>query len=1632
MRGVQDYSTLFYFNPLPNWVYDRETFEILDVNQSALDHYGYSKDEFLSMTIRDLRPKEEVSKLHAAHVDMDSKQGNIYFGTFTHQKKNRKLIRVDVNGHKVEFMNRKCLMVTCQDVTAKEKQLLELKESEQKLKTASSIAKLGYWRQDMDSNVLSWSDEVYRIWERNRSEFNVTFENFFKTIHPADREFFNREQKALILGEKDLNFCHRILLPDGTVKWVHELGRIKRDAEGKLLFFEGMVQDVTAQKKEEQQLKLLESVITHTNDAILITEAEPLDNPGPRIVYVNEAFTRMTGYAAEEVIGKSPRILQGPKSDRKELARLGRALRNRESCEITTVNYKKSREEFWINLSVSPVADEKGSFTHWISIERDVTTVKNEQIQQELLAKISTVFNEGMDLNSSLQDICQLIANHGEFSFCEIWLPDIHKKTLKLYSCCTLDSVGKEFHAHAERTTKMVIGEGLPGRVFLENKPVIWEDIGQNEFFLRKQAAKVSGLKAVLGMPLFHQENCVGILVVGSRKDGGKLNRHRSVLTKLESFIGSEINRKRLEGELSHLFETLPDIICLCDFNGTCLKMNMAGCELLGYEEDEIVGNAITNFIHPDDKVVLANEIQKLSEGEPVLRFENRLLTKSGKVLWLSWHSNSNVVEGVIYSSGKNITEEKKLQELIGNASQLARIGGWEVDLIQDKVVWSDVVHQIHETDPNSYVPVLDRVIDYYREDFRDNVAFMVQQSINVGEPLDFEAALITAKGNERWVRVIGQVEMVGDKCIRLFGSFQDITNINATEHRLQSITNDLPGVIFQYYFYPDGTDKLVSVSEGSRKIWGLSPQECESNHQLVWDQIRKGGDFQEVMQGIQNSLETHSHWHDQWRSVLPDGGVRWHEGFGTPYRLPDDTILFNSMIFDITAKVKAASLYQEASQLAKIGSWELDLTNQEQGDAMYWSPMVKRILEVEEDYNPSLTGGYEFYSESSKIKIKAAVDKLIQQGVEFDEELLLIAKSGKEKWVRCIGKSERVDGVCTKIFGSFQDIHSMKSTELQLSEILGSISDAFYAVDKDWNFTYFNKEAENLLNRNCEELLGTSIWEAFPSAIGTDLERIYRRVAAQGKAESFEYFYPGDGCWYELNTYPSNGGISSYFRNIDEKRSTAEDLIKAYEEKNRILESIGDAFFALDRQWKVTYWNKEAENVLGKSREEMLGKNLWQKYADAVDTDFYRQYHKAMASGENVSFEEFYPTVNKWFEVAAYPSSEGLSVYFKDITLRKVTDLQIVRANERFEKVTQVTADAIWDWDIENDSYYRGMGFEKFFGYEVQRNFTSADFWQDSFHPDDLPAVIRSLQTSLEDSEHSYWEMEYRVIHSSGEEKIVIDKGMIIRNDAGEAIRMVGAITDISDRKKHEGEIQELNQILQKNIKELKITNEQLEQFAFIASHDLQEPLRMISSFLNQLERKYGDRLDAKAHQYIHFATDGAKRMKQIILDLLEFSRAGQFSDSPELVDLNKLIAEYRVLRRKLFLEKKATLRVDYLPSIWCFKAPLIQTLHCLLDNAIKYSKDGVLPKIELSVVENDHDWELRIADNGIGINPLFFEKIFIIFQRLHNRDSFEGTGIGLSIAKKHVESWGGKIWLESVPGKGSIFYFTINKDSG
>ena len=287
---------------------------------------------------------------------------------------------------------------------------MELRKMNQQLSLALSATKIGFWDWDLQKNRIVWSREHEELYGLAPGTFGGTYQSFVACVHPED---LNSIQNAVnqALGQRS-DYCHeyRVVWPDGSIHWIEGKGKFFYNEAGDAVRMVGTVTEITDRKARELQLRLLESAVTTTNDAVLITEAEPIDEPGPRILYVNPAFTRMTGYTLEEVVGKTPRILQGKKTDRASLARIRTALKTWQPLRVDTINYRKDGTEFWVEMSIVPIADKNGEFTHWVSVHRDISDRKqaeatlqqlNERLEMRVLQRTRELESSQTELRES-------------------------------------------------------------------------------------------------------------------------------------------------------------------------------------------------------------------------------------------------------------------------------------------------------------------------------------------------------------------------------------------------------------------------------------------------------------------------------------------------------------------------------------------------------------------------------------------------------------------------------------------------------------------------------------------------------------------------------------------------------------------------------------------------------------------------------------------------------------------------------------------------------------------------------------------------------------------------------------------------------------------------------------------------------------------------------------------------------------------------------------------------------------------------------------------------------------------------------------------------------------------------------
>ena len=345
------------------------------------------------------------------------------------------------------------------------------------------------------------------------------------------------------------------------------------------------------------------------------------------------------------------------------------------------------------------------------------------------------------------------------------------------------------------------------------------------------------------------------------------------------------------------------------------------------------------------------------------------------------------------------------------------------------------------------------------------------------------------------------------------------------------------------------------------------------------------------------------------------------------------------------------------------------------------------------------------------------------------------------------------------------------------------------------------------------------------------------------------------------------------------------------------------------------------------------------------------------------------------------------------------------------------------WNWRIPTNRILWDSVTHRLFGLEAGEFRRNYEHFAALLHPDDRERVNREVTASVETD--AVFQSEYRAV-SPKDRTIhwIAARGKVYRDEIGRAVRMTGVVWDVSDRKKVEEE-------LRQSAAELKRSNEELEQFAYVASHDLQEPLRMVASYVQLLGQRYAGRLDAQADEFIKFAVDGAKRMQSLIRDLLAFSRVGTRKRTLAPVNVTEPLQSALDNLKLVIAESGTSVTVDPMPTVVCNPDQMTMLFQNLIANAITFRREES-PRVHISATRGAGEHLFSVADNGIGIEPEYHERIFVIFQRLHRSDKYPGTGIGLALCKKIVLRHGGRMWVDSTPGKGSTFHFSIPDRAG
>ncbi|NLF32808.1 MAG: PAS domain S-box protein [Planctomycetes bacterium] len=506
-----------------------------------------------------------------------------------------------------------------------------------------------------------------------------------------------------------------------------------------------------------------------------------------------------------------------------------------------------------------------------------------------------------------------------------------------------------------------------------------------------------------------------------------------------------------------------------------------------------------------------------------------------------------------------------------------------------------------------------------------------------------------------------------------------------------------------------------------------------------------------------------------------------------------------------------------------------------------------------------------------------------------------------------------------------------------------------------------------------------------------------------------------------------------------DERRRAEEALRRREATLNAVLDALPVGVAIADMRGRLVRVNAATREIWGMMPET----TSWEQYGQFVG---YR-----LETGERLEAEEWpmaralrhgETSAGQLIEIEPFGGAErriilhngapvrdeagaiiGGVVAMVDVTERMKTQ-QALRDSESFYRQTLESIPGMV-FTTRPDGYcdYQSQQWADYTGVPASEHVGAG--WNDLLHGDDRARAMRAWIDAVEG--RAPYDVDYRVRRHDGAYEWFKVRGRPIHDDEGRIVRWFGVATNIDAMVRAEQALRDSEEKLKQVVDELRRSNEDLQQFAYVASHDLREPLRMVAGFTTLLKDRFADRLGGEGREFIDFAVDGATRMQQLLDGLLAYSRVSTRAEPPAPMPMREAFDAALANLWGVVRQTEGEVTAGELPTVRADRTQMVQLLQNLIANALKFRRDGAAPRVHVSAERHDGQWLLRVADNGIGIDPQHAERIFLVFNRLHPRGRYEGTGIGLAICKKIVERHGGRIWVESAAGEGATFCFTL-----
>ncbi|GAB2618509.1 PAS domain-containing sensor histidine kinase [Belliella aquatica] len=1082
--------------------------------------------------------------------------------------------------------------------------------------------------------------------------------------------------------------------------------------------------------------------------------------------------------------------------------------------------------------------------------------------------------------------------------------------------------------------------------------------------------------------------------------------------------------------------------------------MNARFWQVLGYNPAEMphTPSAWQGIINLDDlKVATDNFHRHLSDENYPYDQTVRYTHKQGHIIWIRCYGKAiRDQKGTplrMLGIHQNITalreEQIKLQTILEDSG----VGYWEMDISTGATIWSEMVYSIHEV-PKDFEHHKENGLNFYHPDYREIISNVVSDCINNDTPFSLECILITGKGNQKWVKASGR--KVGDK---LLGGLQDITSIKNNELKFKGIFNST----FSFIGFMNTKGILLEANDTALNMAGL--QRGDVIGKYFWD-----------CYWWQISTKTQQELKANFQRVLSGETLEYEVAVWIANQSPI-TILFSlKPIFDekgnviyiipegrpIQEIIDTRRKYKSVIEGTLVGTWEWNVQTGETVFNERWAEMLGYTLE---ELAPISIETWMMLAHPEDLEESSLrLNVCFQQKSEFYEmESRMKHKSGHWVWVYDRGKvfEWTEDGKPLMMYGTHQDISKRKDAEqlknqvLERFELIGQhIPGVIYQFqlnpDGSSCFPYASTGIENIYGLTPDQVK-TDASFAFKSIYPADLEKVTLSIQESASnltqwRDIYRTILPsGKTIWVEGNATPyknTDGSIiwHGYIQDITIRKQKEEALTISEVAFRGNFENAAIGMALLDQNGKWLEVNARLCKIVGYSEVEL--KNLtFQDITHPEDLNADLSFLNELIKGERSHYQMEKRYFHKkghivyiMLAVSMVKDKEGNIVYFIsqiiDISMLKRAEMRLKALLAENQALMEATTEvAFVSTDKDGVILNTNVGVHKLLGFEakqlVGQSIKQILFLDEEWEKASIE-TLKGLTGKEEDRE---------LLNAFANDSRYKSKEWTFKQANGSTIDVLISITEIKLENLTKGYLFAATDISHiKSIQgQLEQKNEELEQFAYIAAHDLKEPLRGITTYLSILQKRYGELLDEKANSYIDNAYNNANRMKELITDILDFSKTGNIDDKPIELNalLNSIISNYKndVKLSKVIFTKSS------LPVIKGDASSFVQLFTNLIDNGIKYQPKGQVSEINIDWQEDEKCWTFSVADNGIGIAPEHQNKVFEIFKRLHSDTDYSGTGIGLASCKKIISAYQGKIWFESNIPQGTVFKFTIPK---